>query len=820
MKLIEKLNQLDKNSYCKYDLVNLYLVTNNNKETLQKLSESIDKGISAEEAYKILSEDFMDEMPEDELDVVEYEDGVIMEDPDLVASGFNSATIDLIQKNYDLVQSYDSFLNTLDAENVEDSEDYKEIIQSAIDTTNNNIGKLSAIQNDLQPGTEEIYTGMKDAEETLAETESPVDESLNENYVTDDPNLLASTVTDIKRNPAKYGLTRDDLYQVYDELKAKYVPIYANDFPNELFYNAIKDRMMFESFTLENALSLITPKDWDRAYSTDDNRLDSMLNKITDKKKLIGRIMAMYIFKVKGIRNYLWTGNTTRTMLSRLFNQTDEKTIKEEIKKLDLLSIPSLQKASCYEFVKARYDRDNDRETERIKAKLGDKNTPRNSVVNKAIKELLALIPSTLVMYSSKNWNSYGGRIGNYSHTWYTASGNKMSDSRADDKIYDCAYNGGYFFTTSWDGGYAYGGSIKYNGGTAYELLTNAKDVFDQLGRTSDQEVSIYRINKLKMKDVSAYTETLVNKIPDITMNEIMEAFNAIDKGGTLRPKNESLNESRELVLPSKILDEFIKLIEANNYSIDSIKDNIMGGKHFQVTKLDTEFIEMPTTNELRLEAASLISAIHAFETKYGETENTHSKYPVIWNFGMDDNHHLTAGIDVYGGVADEEEGLTEDVVNEAKLLKCETCGGNIEPDENGKFGTCDHCGNRYKIDESLNDCYDEADDEESFYNKEGEEILTEDEDSEEPSELDYIDDDVSDLENKFKVSYDIQDFEPWSGAVQPFQNIVDAGKLDEFYEWVEKHYASGLDEQILNDLLWYKTNTVYRNIGMEDYIN
>ena len=54
MKLIEKLNQLDKNSYCKYDLVNLYLVTNNNKETLQKLSESIDKGISAEEAYKIL----------------------------------------------------------------------------------------------------------------------------------------------------------------------------------------------------------------------------------------------------------------------------------------------------------------------------------------------------------------------------------------------------------------------------------------------------------------------------------------------------------------------------------------------------------------------------------------------------------------------------------------------------------------------------------------------------------------------------------------------------------------------------------------------
>lgn len=454
MKLIEKLNELDKNSYCKYDLVNLYLVTNNNKETLQKLSESIDNGISAEEAYKILSEDFMDEMSEDELDVVEYEDGVIMEDPDLVASGFNSAAIDLIQKNYDLVQSYDSFLNTLDAENVEDSEDYKEIIQSAIDTTNNNIGKLSAIQNDLQPGTEEIYTGMKDAEETLAETESPVDESLS---------------------------------------------------------------------------------------------------------------------------------------------------------------------------------------------------------------------------------------------------------------------------------------------------------------------------------------------------------------------------ESRELVLPSKILDEFIKLIETNNYSIDSIKDTMMGAKHFQVTKLDTEFVEMPTTNELRLEAASLISAIHAFETKYGKTENTHSKYPVTWNFGMDDNHHLTAGIDVYGGVADEEE-LTEEVVNEAKLLKCETCGGNIEPDENGKFGTCDHCGNKYKIDESLNECDDDYD-EESFYNKEGEEILTEDEDSEEPSELDYIDDDVSDLENKFKLSYDIRDFEPWSGAVQPFQNIVDAGKLDEFYEWVEQQYASGLDEQTLNDLLWYKTNTIYRNIGMKNYI-
>ena len=58
--------------------------------------------------------------------------------------------------------------------------------------------------------------------------------------------------------------------------------------------------------------------------------------------------------------------------------------------------------------------------------------------------------------------------------------------------------------------------------------------------------------------------------------------------------------------------------------------------------------------------------------------------------------------------------------------------------------------------------------------------------------------------------------FEAWSGAKDTKETIINEGKIDEFDALIEELYPDGIDETSLNDLLWFETEWLYENLGIE----
>ena len=58
-------------------------------------------------------------------------------------------------------------------------------------------------------------------------------------------------------------------------------------------------------------------------------------------------------------------------------------------------------------------------------------------------------------------------------------------------------------------------------------------------------------------------------------------------------------------------------------------------------------------------------------------------------------------------------------------------------------------------------------------------------------------------------------DFEPWSGAVDMWEHIQEANKIDDLENILECDYPDGIDETELNDLLWFEPETIYEWLNM-----
>jgi len=65
-----------------------------------------------------------------------------------------------------------------------------------------------------------------------------------------------------------------------------------------------------------------------------------------------------------------------------------------------------------------------------------------------------------------------------------------------------------------------------------------------------------------------------------------------------------------------------------------------------------------------------------------------------------------------------------------------------------------------------------------------------------------------------------LADFEPWAGAVPIYNRIRNDGKLDDLEAVMTELYPDGVDETMLNDILWFDTDWVYETLGIvdEDY--
>lgn len=67
------------------------------------------------------------------------------------------------------------------------------------------------------------------------------------------------------------------------------------------------------------------------------------------------------------------------------------------------------------------------------------------------------------------------------------------------------------------------------------------------------------------------------------------------------------------------------------------------------------------------------------------------------------------------------------------------------------------------------------------------------------------------------KIISDLSDYQPWSGAVETYERIKDAGKLDAFEAEMELIYPEGLTMTQLNDILWFEPEWVYELLGMKE---
>lgn len=67
------------------------------------------------------------------------------------------------------------------------------------------------------------------------------------------------------------------------------------------------------------------------------------------------------------------------------------------------------------------------------------------------------------------------------------------------------------------------------------------------------------------------------------------------------------------------------------------------------------------------------------------------------------------------------------------------------------------------------------------------------------------------------KLYIDIENYEPWAGAKDTYETIVYHDKLDELDCLITNMYPDGLSMTELNDILWFDSDWVLEQLGIED---
>lgn len=63
-----------------------------------------------------------------------------------------------------------------------------------------------------------------------------------------------------------------------------------------------------------------------------------------------------------------------------------------------------------------------------------------------------------------------------------------------------------------------------------------------------------------------------------------------------------------------------------------------------------------------------------------------------------------------------------------------------------------------------------------------------------------------------------LKDFEPWSGAVYTYEKLKELDLLDQL-EWIlEDCYLEGINEETLNDILWFEGDWIAEVLGIKTY--
>ena len=75
----------------------------------------------------------------------------------------------------------------------------------------------------------------------------------------------------------------------------------------------------------------------------------------------------------------------------------------------------------------------------------------------------------------------------------------------------------------------------------------------------------------------------------------------------------------------------------------------------------------------------------------------------------------------------------------------------------------------------------------------------------------------LKELVANMKIYYeDINNYKPWSGAVNTHKKLRDNDKLEYLESLIEEIYPEGIHETALNDLLWFEADFIYDLVGID----
>ena len=67
------------------------------------------------------------------------------------------------------------------------------------------------------------------------------------------------------------------------------------------------------------------------------------------------------------------------------------------------------------------------------------------------------------------------------------------------------------------------------------------------------------------------------------------------------------------------------------------------------------------------------------------------------------------------------------------------------------------------------------------------------------------------------KLIMDFSDYQPWAGARTTYALIDHYNKLDKLENLITECFPDGLTVTDLNDILWFESDWVLENLGIED---
>lgn len=67
------------------------------------------------------------------------------------------------------------------------------------------------------------------------------------------------------------------------------------------------------------------------------------------------------------------------------------------------------------------------------------------------------------------------------------------------------------------------------------------------------------------------------------------------------------------------------------------------------------------------------------------------------------------------------------------------------------------------------------------------------------------------------KLTYEHDEYKPWSGAVDTWERIQNENKEDAFWQLMEDCYGESVSEVQVNDDLWHNWEWVFETLGISE---